>query len=67
MHASNAGQPNLKERAPRVSLIYGSAPVNFAKRDAFCYTFCILLRGIILIFFQYSKIQQKVPAMVYYC
>jgi len=47
MRVCNAGQPNLKDRVPRVSLIYRSAPVNYAKRDAFWYSFCILFRGTI--------------------
>jgi len=51
MRVSNAGQPNLQEHVTRVSLIYRSAPVNYAKRDAFWYTFCILLRSTILNFF----------------
>jgi len=63
MLACNAGQPNLKERVPRVSLIYRSAPVNYAKRDAFWYPFSILFRGTILNLF---KIPKNVLAMVYF-
>jgi len=63
MRVCNAGQPNLKEPVPRVTLIYRSAPVNYAKRDAFWYKFCILFRGTILNFFQIPK---NVLAMVYF-
>jgi len=66
MHASNAGQPNLQEHVPRVSLIYRSAPVNYAKRGALWYSFCILFRGTILNFFQNSKIQKNVLPMIYF-
>jgi len=59
MRVYNAGQPNLKEPVPRVSLIYRSAPVNYAKRSAFWYKFCKLFRGTVLNFFQNSKIQKK--------
>jgi len=44
MRECNAGQPNLQEHEPRVSLIYRSAPVNYAKRGAFWYKFCILFK-----------------------
>jgi len=63
MRVSNAGQPNLQEHVPRASLIYMSAPVNYAKRDAFWYKFSILFRGTILNFF---KIPKNVLAMVYF-
>jgi len=64
MRVCNAGQPNLKEPVPRVSLIYRRAPVNYAKRDAFWFTFCKLFRGTILNFF---KLPKYVLAMVYFC
>jgi len=67
MRVCNAGQPNLLEPVTRVSLIYMSAPVNYAKRGAFRYIFCILFRGTILNFFQNSKIQKNVLAMIYFC
>jgi len=55
MRVCNAGQPNLQEHVPRVSLIYSSAPVNYAKRDAFWYSLCILFRGTVLNFCQNTK------------
>jgi len=63
MRVSYARQPNLKEPVPLVSLIYRSAPVNYAKRDAFWYSFCILFRGTVFNFF---KIPKNVLAMVYF-
>jgi len=51
MHECNAGQPNLQKNVTRISLIYRSAPVNYAKRDAFWCLFCIILRGTISKFF----------------
>jgi len=55
MHECNAGQPNLKEPVPRVSLLYRSAPVNYAKRGTFWYKFCKLFRGTVLNFFKLPK------------
>jgi len=63
MRVCNAGVPNSKETVPRVSLIYRSAPVNYAKRDALWYSFCIIFRGTILNFFIVPK---NVLALVYF-
>jgi len=64
MRVCNAGQPNLKEHVPRVGLIYRSALVNYAKSDAYWYSFCILLRGSFEFFFKIAKYKKSVLAMV---
>jgi len=66
MRVCNAGQPNLQEHVPRVSLIYRGAPVNYAKRDALCYSFCILFRGTIFEFFKIPKNVLAIPPIAYY-
>jgi len=67
MRVCNAGQPNLQEHVPRVSLIYRSAPVIMQNAMLFGIHFAYFLGAQFFnFFFSKYQIQKNVLAMIYF-